>query len=119
MKLDSRDLAPEPTMGISTAHRTPSMGGGLGALLRKLRVLFGKSDHGDTSLTAMTGDVSTPTESLPAEVAQMAASQTFTERRSSHVSDILVRALDALHCPVVVVGPHRGVRHVNAEAREL
>ncbi len=121
MKLDSRNQVPDPTVGAAAPlHRSPSTGDGMmGALSRVLRGLFGKPGSGHIPSPAMTEDLSTPTESLPDEVAQMAASQAFAERRSSHVSDILVRALDALHCPVVVVGPHRGVRHVNAEAREL
>jgi len=38
---------------------------------------------------------------------------------SPKVPDILTRALDALHNPVIVVGPRRTVAHVNTEAQEL
>lgn len=37
----------------------------------------------------------------------------------SKYPDILARTLDALHSPVVVVGPRRNISHVNTEAREL
>lgn len=52
------------------------------------------------------------------QTAAMGAAVLPAQPRSKY-PDILTRTLDALHSPVVVVGPRRNISHVNTEAREL
>lgn len=117
MNMESRNKARTDT---TLTRATRGEAGLVNSLARLVWQLFNprarriETDFEDSTFTSFSKDDRVPAVPEPNPFPKPQASA-----NSPKTPDILTRALDALHNPVVVVGPRRTVVHVNTEAQEL